>query len=88
MHRLYHHLRGNTDPTALVRPTPFAYRQLLRWQARLSRNNCMPLLAVATPLSPPVRGLCYVPTLFVSMDAAAKAHQRGQNLGLGGYCHG
>eukprot|EP00965_Chrysotila_dentata_P169984 5610875-Pleurochrysis_carterae.AAC.1 len=36
---------------------------------------------------PPVRELRYVPTLFVSMDAA-KAHQHGQVLGLGGYCHG
>eukprot|EP00965_Chrysotila_dentata_P258431 6213216-Pleurochrysis_carterae.AAC.1 len=87
MHGFYHHLRGDPDPAALVRPTPFACRQLLRWQTRLSRNNCIPLLAVATPLTPTVRELCYVPILFVSMDAA-KAHQRGQLLGLGVYCHG
>eukprot|EP00965_Chrysotila_dentata_P088305 2916526-Pleurochrysis_carterae.AAC.1 len=47
----------------------------------------MPLLAVAAPLSPLVREPCCVPTLFVSMDAA-KAHQHGQDLELGGYCHG
>eukprot|EP00965_Chrysotila_dentata_P263266 6214798-Pleurochrysis_carterae.AAC.5 len=62
-------------------------RQLLRWQTRLSHNNCTPLLAVAKPLSPPVREPRYVPSLFVSTDAA-KAHQHGQVLGLCGYCHG
>eukprot|EP00965_Chrysotila_dentata_P113794 3761417-Pleurochrysis_carterae.AAC.2 len=55
MHGLYHHLRGDPDPTALVRPTPFACRQLLRGQTRLNHNNCTPLLAVAKPLSPSVR---------------------------------
>eukprot|EP00965_Chrysotila_dentata_P055634 1845715-Pleurochrysis_carterae.AAC.1 len=59
-------------------------RQLLRWQKRLSHNNCVPLLAVATPVTPLVYEPRAVPTLFVSMDAA-KAHQHGQLLGLGGY---
>eukprot|EP00965_Chrysotila_dentata_P241917 6204567-Pleurochrysis_carterae.AAC.4 len=76
----YHHLRGDPDPTALVRPTPFACPQLMRWQARLSHNNCTPLLAVATSLTPPGCEPLYIPTLFVSMDAA-KAHQHGQVLG-------
>eukprot|EP00965_Chrysotila_dentata_P142974 4724583-Pleurochrysis_carterae.AAC.1 len=61
-------------------------RQLRRWRVRLAHNNCTPLLAVATPLPRPLRGLQALPTLFVSMDAA-KADQHGDILGLGGYCH-
>eukprot|EP00965_Chrysotila_dentata_P137039 4533043-Pleurochrysis_carterae.AAC.1 len=62
-------------------------RQLTRWQTRLSHNSCTPFLAVATPLSAPLLHPCREPTLFVSMDAA-KADRQGEDLGLGGYCHG
>eukprot|EP00965_Chrysotila_dentata_P169024 5581867-Pleurochrysis_carterae.AAC.1 len=86
MHGLYHHLRGDPEPTALVHPSPFMSRQLRRWQARLSHKTCTPLLAVATPLPEPSPVPCSVPTLFVSMDAA-KPDCEGQTLGLGGYCH-
>eukprot|EP00965_Chrysotila_dentata_P245140 6206377-Pleurochrysis_carterae.AAC.3 len=67
--------------TPLNPSTHFVCRQLVWWQKRLSHNNCTPLIAVATALLPPLRKLHYVPTLFVSMGAA-KAHQRGQVLGL------
>eukprot|EP00965_Chrysotila_dentata_P206589 6183618-Pleurochrysis_carterae.AAC.1 len=32
---LYHHLRGDPDPTVLVHPSPFVCRQLVRWRTRL-----------------------------------------------------
>eukprot|EP00965_Chrysotila_dentata_P179082 5913964-Pleurochrysis_carterae.AAC.1 len=64
MHGLYHHLRGDPDPTALVLPAPFMARQLTRWRTRLSHNSCTPLLTVATPLSAPLCDPCHVlPTL-------------------------
>eukprot|EP00965_Chrysotila_dentata_P062697 2077711-Pleurochrysis_carterae.AAC.1 len=62
MHGLYHHLRGDPDPTTLVCPAPFMDGQLRRWRVRLTHNNCTPLLAVATPLPQPLRGLQAAPT--------------------------
>eukprot|EP00965_Chrysotila_dentata_P199712 6179542-Pleurochrysis_carterae.AAC.1 len=65
---------------------PRPSRQLRRWQTRLADNNCMPLLAAATPLFHHSRAPCSAPTLFVYMDAA-KAKPQGDDLGLGKYCH-
>eukprot|EP00965_Chrysotila_dentata_P118422 3914926-Pleurochrysis_carterae.AAC.1 len=63
MHELYHHLRGDPEPTTLVHPSPlFMSRQLRRWHVRLSHKNCTPLLSVATPLPEPSRVPCSAPT--------------------------
>eukprot|EP00965_Chrysotila_dentata_P172290 5686130-Pleurochrysis_carterae.AAC.3 len=88
MHGLTCVVTQTRQPWFTPRPScTFMCRQLARWQTRLSHNNCTPLLAVATPLSPPLREPRCVPTLFVSMDAA-KAYKQGQVLVLGDYCHG
>eukprot|EP00965_Chrysotila_dentata_P218958 6190858-Pleurochrysis_carterae.AAC.2 len=67
-----HDLLGDpSDPTALIHLTPF------RWEKRFSHNNYTPLLAVATPLSPPLREPRYVPKQTVCLHGRGEGSPRG-----------